>query len=487
MRGPFPDLEGDEDVYSVTEISEAIRQSLETEFPRISVIGEIANFKRHTSGHLYFSLRDERNNLRIVMFRRDAAALRFEPSNGEGVIASGRLSHYGGSGSTQLVARALEPAGRGDMELAFRRLLQQLTDEGLTDPARKRELPEYPARIAVITSRTGAVIRDIIDTLGRRWPLAEIIHIPSAVQGEAAAGQVVRALEAANATADVDAVILARGGGSLEDLWTFNTEPVARAIVASRHPVVTGIGHETDTTIADYVADVRAATPTAAAELVAPVSVRDARRIVGEQTKRLARLVSAVPGRRLGELDLLLRSSAFPALERRLDDAAQRLDRLAERVEGWWNGTRSDADRRLGEHRLVLQAAIERARRRSGERLSIRLERLRGRRPDTGMLRERFSRLVEAARLGVEADIRLRSAALDGKKRTLAGLGPETVIGRGYAVCTDLSGERYVTDVKSLSRGDGIVAYFRDGGARCRVEGTRKGKPWRKSSHSKRS
>ena len=487
MRESFPEVGGDEDVYTVTEVSEAVRQCLETEFPRIAVVGEIANFKRHTSGHLYFSLRDGRNALRIVMFRRNAAALGFEPADGEEVVASGRLSHYGGSGATQLVASGMQRAGRGELELAFRRLLQQLTDEGLTDPARKRPIAKFPSLVAVVTSPTGAVIRDIIGTLKRRWPVAEILHIPADVQGDAAPGSIERAFEALNGIEEIDAVILARGGGSIEDLWTFNTERVARAVVSSVHPVITGIGHETDTTIADMVSDLRAATPTAAAELVAPVPAEDVLRIVDGMTGQIGRLASAFSGRRLRDLELLMRSSSFPALERRLDDAAQRLDRLAERLPSWWRDESGKAGRLLDEHGRVLEAGLERAGRRNGERLAEGLQRLRGRRPEIGAHGEKYRRLVEAARVMVESGIRVRGAELDGMARTLAGLGPEAVVERGYAVCTDASGKRLVTDAASLSRGDDIVAYFRDGGAVCRVGGKRKGRPWRKNSPSRNS
>jgi exodeoxyribonuclease VII large subunit len=265
-----PPPDDSEDIYTVTEISEAITQSLESDFPAVRVIGEIANFKAHTSGHLYFSLRDKSNLLRAVVFRRYVEALPFGPDNGMLVIATGRISHYGGGGQTQIVAYRLTPAGRGGMELEFRSLLKKLMREGLTASERKRGIPPYPARFVVITSETGAVIRDILDTLKRRWPVAEILHIGVAVQGPRAVPTIVKAFERANRLEEIDAVILARGGGSIEDLWAFNSEEVARAVAGSVHPVICGIGHEIDTTIADYVADVRAATPTAAAELAAP-------------------------------------------------------------------------------------------------------------------------------------------------------------------------------------------------------------------------
>ncbi|MBN1884662.1 MAG: exodeoxyribonuclease VII large subunit [Candidatus Krumholzibacteriota bacterium] len=486
MRESVPTIESDDDIYTVTEIADAIRQCLETEFPRIAVVGEIANFKRHSSGHLYLSLRDERNALRVVMFRRYTANLDFEPADGMRVVASGRLSHYGGGGVTQLLALGMERAGRGDMELEFRRLLRQLMDEGLTDPGRKRPIPRFPEEIAVITSPTGAAIRDIVETLRRRWPVAGILHITTDVQGDAAPARIERAFEIANGIDDLDAVILARGGGSVEDLWTFNTETVARAVASSRHPVVTGIGHEIDTTIADYVSDLRAATPTSAAELVAAVPLDDALRLVDVKTERMGRLVADSSTRRLRDLELLMRSSAFPVIRRRLDDAAQALDRSGERLSGWWDTNRTRTERTIRESALLLDGGMERVRGRCKNRLSASLERLRGLPPPIDASREKTARLVESVRLIAGAKLGLRRAAADGAARALAGLGPESVIGRGYALCTDSSGERLVTEAGALKRGDGLIVHFRDGGADCRVEGKRKGRPWRKSRPSRK-
>jgi exodeoxyribonuclease VII large subunit len=330
-----PTEEVSRDLYTVTEISEAVRQHLESEFPRVSVIGEIANLKIHTSGHVYFTLRDSANMIHAVLFRRYAERLRCNPENGMLVISPGRISHFGGSGQTQIIATDVIPAGRGRMELEFRRLLQRLMDEGLTAPERKRPIAPYPYKIGIITSSTGAVISDIMDTIARRWPVAEVIHVPAEVQGPGAAASIVRAFETVDAIEDVDTVILARGGGSVEDLWAFNIEEVARAVAASVHPVITGIGHEIDTTVADHVADVRAATPTAAAELATPL-IEEVHRVIAEMVRRIRNRVGVSLEGNARLVEYLVRSAAFPAIANRMERAELELDNSLEGLSVWW-------------------------------------------------------------------------------------------------------------------------------------------------------
>ena len=258
---------------TVTELNEYIKSKLEGDpnLSRVLVKGEISNFINHyKTGHFYLSLKDEGGVIRAVMFRMNAAKLRFVPENGMKVICEGRVSSYVKDGSVQLYISDMEPDGVGALYIAFEQLKKKLEAEGLFDPRCKKPLPKYPRRIGIITAATGAAIRDMINVSGRRFPLAELVLYPSLVQGDGAPAQLIRGLEVFNSTCPVDVIILGRGGGSLEDLWAFNDEALARAIFASRVPVISAVGHETDFSISDFVADLRAPTPSAAAELAMP-------------------------------------------------------------------------------------------------------------------------------------------------------------------------------------------------------------------------
>ena len=264
------------EIFTVTHLNRTIKFTLSELFPqKIVVEGELSNFKRHGSGHLYFSLKDENSTISAAMWRSSVSKLKFEPDNGMAVIATARLEVYEPQGKYQLIVEKLEPAGIGALELAFRQMAEKLHKEGLFAAEHKKQLPSYPMTIGIVTSGTGAAVRDINQTLGRRWPFARKLLYPVAVQGPDAAGEIAAAIEDINKRNDdlkIDILIVGRGGGSLEDLWPFNEEVVARSIFASKIPIISGVGHEIDTTIADLVADVRAATPTAAAELAVPVA-----------------------------------------------------------------------------------------------------------------------------------------------------------------------------------------------------------------------
>lgn len=267
--------------YTVSAVAEYLKASLESD-PRLAdlmVVGQVSGYRNPSSGHHYFALRDEQSVLRCVMFRGGRGGQFL--SDGSQVICHGRISIYTARGDLQYYVDQVEPDGVGALQKAFEEMRKRLESEGLFESGRKRQLPAMPARIAVITSPTGAVIQDILNVLTRRYPLAEVILIPTAVQGEKAAPEIVRAFQALNALDDIDVAIVARGGGSLEDLWSFNEETVARAIFASNVPVISAIGHETDTTIADLVADVCAPTPSAAAEIVAPATADLAGEVAG--------------------------------------------------------------------------------------------------------------------------------------------------------------------------------------------------------------
>jgi exodeoxyribonuclease VII large subunit len=255
-------------VVTITELTRQIKQSLETSFPQLWVEGEISNFKHHTSGHLYFTLKDEGAQLSAVMWRSRVANLAFQPEDGMKVIARGSITVYPPRGSYQIDVEQIQPVGVGELQIAFERLKKKLAAEGLFDPAHKKPIPEFPDCIGIITSETGAALQDIRSVLTRRHPSVEVVLTSVRVQGAGAAEEIADAIEQMNRFGGIDVLIIGRGGGSLEDLWAFNEEIVARAIYASKIPIVSAVGHEIDFSIADFVADLRAPTPSAAAELV---------------------------------------------------------------------------------------------------------------------------------------------------------------------------------------------------------------------------
>lgn len=313
-------------VYSVSEVTQAIKHLLEGEFPEIWIEGEISNFRPAASGHFYFSLKDSAAQIRVVMFRGSNLGLRFRPENGLSVLCCGRVTVYEPRGDYQVIAEHLEPKGIGAFQLAFDQLKKKLEAEGLFAPERKRKIPFLPRKIGIITSPAGAVIRDMIQILTRRFPGIQILLCPVAVQGNEAAGEIAEALALMNERDDLDLLIVGRGGGSLEDLWAFNEEAVARAIAASRIPVISAVGHETDFTIADFVADLRAPTPSAAAELAVPVQ-EELLLSLQQERRRLRRALE----RRLIEPLLRvdsLREEMVSRTRHRLDIAREGLARL---------------------------------------------------------------------------------------------------------------------------------------------------------------
>ena len=325
---PFPPTRT---VYSVSRLNREVRTLLESGLGTLWVEGEISNLARPASGHWYFSLKDRDAQIRCAMFRQRNVLSRFAPKEGQLVVAFGRVSLYEPRGDYQLLVELMEDAGLGALQRAFDELKARLAAEGLFAPERKRALPSAPRRIGVITSPTGAAIRDIVQVLRRRCPAAEILIYPSAVQGAAAAAALIAAVELAGARGEVDVLILARGGGSIEDLWAFNDERLARAILASPIPIVTGIGHEIDFTIADFVADLRAPTPSAAAQLVAPDAAVWRRRL--EQL--LARFAAAARRALRSEasrLEALTRRLRLSHPGARLQQHSQRLDELEARL-----------------------------------------------------------------------------------------------------------------------------------------------------------
>lgn len=330
-------------VWTVGEITGYIREMFEIDFrlQDIEISGEISNFTRARSGHLYFTLKDESAQIKCVMWRSSADRLRFQPQDGDAVLARGRISVYEAGGVYQLYAERLQPVGRGDLALAFERLKEQLAAEGLFDPAHKLPLPTFPRKIGVVTSADAAALRDILNVLRRRCPLVAVLIAPTLVQGDQAPPQIARALQWLDGRNDIDTIIIARGGGSMEDLWAFNDERVARAIFAAQHPIISGVGHETDFTIADFVADVRAPTPSAAAELAVP-DLAELRPALQAARRRLGALMLGVIEQKRWQLREQQQAMQLYSPRLMLDNNRQRLDGLTNRL-----------DRKMA-HRLAL-------------------------------------------------------------------------------------------------------------------------------------
>jgi len=432
-------------VFAVSELVRAARLTLESRFSDLQVEGEISGLKRSGNGHLYFTLKDAEAQLDCVMYARDAARLRFRPQDGHQVRCRGRLTIYEMRGRFQLAVHAIEPAGAGALALAFEQLKQKLAAEGLFDPERKRPLPFLPRRLGVVTSPQGAVIRDIVRVAHRRFPVP-ILLAPAPVQGEGAAAAIAAALAEIVKVPDVDVVIVARGGGSLEDLWAFNEEILARAIAACPIPVISAVGHETDFTIADFVADLRAPTPSAAAELALPVAVD----LLAELHLVGRRLGRALRGEtRALRLRLERGRAALGDPRRLIDVRRQQLDDCVERAARALHvaSTRRRAELRMLEARLF---RLHPQRRIADQRSTL-----------TGAER----RLVSSA-ASLLAHRRRTLEALAGK---LDALSPLKVLDRGYSLARGPDGQ-LLRSCAGLEQGDDVTVTLRDGDLRTRIQ-----------------
>jgi exodeoxyribonuclease VII large subunit len=422
-------------VYSVSELTSGLRALLETTFGEVWIEGEISNCKVWNTGHMYFTLKDGGAQIKAVMFRTAVRYLRFKPEDGLHVVARGRLSVYEPKGEYQVVCEHMEPHGLGALQLAFEQLKKKLQAEGLFDPARKRPLPALPRRIGIVTSLDGAALRDILKVLWRRAPNASVLIRPARVQGEDAAADVATALRMIAKVPGVDVVIVGRGGGSIEDLWAFNEERVARAIVNCPVPVISAVGHEVDVTIADFVADLRAPTPSAAAEMV--VAAKD------DFCSRIDRLTGRL--RAAAQGDLQRRRHAVHVLSSRRGLAgfpgrlALRGRHAAELTHDVRNAVRASLQGRARTYRSLRQRLEQRD-------LARHLASMRGR------LTGATGRLTGAAgRTRHRADTRFR--ALAGR---LANLSPLAVLGRGYAVCWNADQTAIIRSAASVSPGDRV-------------------------------
>ena len=436
-------------VLTPSQLNTLARDLLEGAFPLVLVEGEIGNLSRPGSGHLYFTLKDARAQVRCALFKPKSQWLKFVPREGLKVVARGRLTLYEARGDYQLVCDSLEEAGEGALRRAFDELKAKLATEGLFDAERKRALPAFVRRLAVITSPSGAVIRDIVSVLRRRFPLVEVDLLPVPVQGEGAAAQVRAMLQRADASGRYDAILLARGGGSLEDLWAFNDEALARAIAASKVPVVSAIGHETDFSLSDFAADLRAPTPSAAAELLVPDAAALSARLQGLHRQLLALQANALRQRMQRADRALLRLQALRP-QARLEALAQRARQAQARLA---NAMQRRLER---EHAALRHAdAILRAThpQRRLQLARARLEWLRGR-----------PQAILAQRLQQDA-LHLRGLA-----RSLHAVSPLATVARGYSILQHADG-RIVRGIGDAAVGDTLHGRLHDGRLRLHVEG----------------
>jgi exodeoxyribonuclease VII large subunit len=443
---------------TVSELTAQVRAAVQTRFASVWVEGEVSNFRAHTSGHWYFTIKDETAQLRATCFRNTNRAIRFRPSDGLQVRARGRLTVYEPRGEYELEVEGLDPVGAGALRVAFEQLRDRLSAEGLFDEATKRPLPLFPRRIGVVTSPNGAAIRDILNVIARRTRTVHVLFAPVRVQGEGAAGEIARAIELLNryhlevceagrADDGLDAIIVGRGGGSAEDLWAFNEEQVARAIRASALPVISAVGHETDSTIADFAADVRAATPSAAAEMVA-AREDELEATVLDLTGDLLRAV------RFRIMDARARvaeaamSPGFDQVRDRLRKSAAVLDETSHRLE------------------TLINRASQRARRRT-EAVARRLLPVRlGAR--VSQARVRFAVLSAARDSAISARVEDGRARLAVAVAALDALSPLAVLKRGYALALD-EGGRLLRDARRVEVGDTLRLRLSTGALRCRV------------------
>ena len=446
MPAPFDDTP--RHVLTPSSLNRLVRDLLGDALPQVWIEGELSNVAKPASGHLYFTLKDSGAQVRCAMFKLKASALRFRPVDGMQVLLRAKVGLYEPRGEFQLVAEYMEPAGEGALQREFEQLKARLDAEGLFAPARKRALPRYARRIGVITSATGAAVRDVLSVLGRRWPLAEVEVLPVPVQGREAPPAIVAMLRKASASERYDVLLLTRGGGSLEDLWAFNDEAVARAIHASAVPVISAVGHEIDFSIADFVADLRAPTPSAAAELLVPDAVAIGRHLQQLQQRMLT------------------------LQQRQLQAQAQRVDHLLARLQTQRPQARLARDR---ERLLHLQHRLGTVLREQGQRRQTRLERLHARL----LARHPRAQLPLLARRLAEQDQRLRRAImhiLERRQTTLRHAGhalhaisPLATLERGYAILFDADGQ-VLRSAQGVAADTRLRARLADGELPLRVD-----------------
>ncbi|MEN1928534.1 exodeoxyribonuclease VII large subunit [Luteimonas sp. MJ250] len=443
----MPTLPND-NVLSPTQLNALARSLLEDAFPVVLVEGELGNFSRPASGHMYFTLKDARAQVRCALFKPKSQWLKFQPRDGLKVLARGRLTLYEARGDYQLILDSLEEAGEGALRRAFDELKAKLQAEGVFDDARKRLLPAYPRRLGLITSPSGAAVRDVLSVLARRFPLVEVDVLPVPVQGDAAAAQIRGMLERAAASGRYDVLVLARGGGSLEDLWAFNDEALARAIASSPVPVISAIGHETDFTLADFAADLRAPTPSVAAELLVPSAVDVRTRVRGLHQRLEALHLQRMRDRMQRADRASLRLQALRP-QARLLALGERQQQALRRLHAAWQARETGLRARLRHAEAVLRAT------RPERRLA--------------MLRERLAMLAPRPQAAIARSLQNDALRLRGIARSLEAVSPLATVARGYAILQHEDG-RVVRGMRDAAPGDHLSARVGDGQLHLRVE-----------------
>lgn len=436
-------------VFSVSELSSAARKLLEDNFPLIWVEGEISNLAQPASGHIYLTLKDPSAQLRCAMFRMNRRLLDFDPENGQQVLVRAKVSLYEARGDFQLIIEHMEEAGDGALRREYEAMKRRLRNEGLFEATHKQSIPELPKQIGVLTSPSGAAIRDILSVLKRRFPSIPVLIYPVPVQGQGAADKIIQAIELANIRQDCDVLLLSRGGGSLEDLWAFNEEPLAHAIFKSRIPVVSAVGHEVDFTIADFVADARAATPSAAAELLSP-----------DRQEWLARLNS-------------LQRRLLGSMQNRLRQTGQRLDWLSRRLQS--------PRQHLAQTRIRINAlqqrqstALQHQLQRRQDKLSALRARLMQQTPEQriAVLHERHGNLQTRLHKAIHQHLKYKIQKLSTLTRSLDAVSPLATLGRGYALVQRTSDGELLRDASKINVGEQIETRLAKGKLLCRVEST---------------
>src|SRR5271166_2336269 len=479
-------LQPERRIFTVSDLTARIRDLLSKNFTDITVQGEISNCRPASSGHIYFTLKDDRAQIRCVFFKNQQRGLKFRPEDGLKVTVRGSIGVYEARGEYQIYVESLEPLGRGALQLAFEQLKKRLEEEGLFDVGRKKPLPMLPSRVGLITSPTGAAVRDVVRILTRRFPNVHLTLYPVRVQGEEAAGEIIEALAYFGSKRAADVILLVRGGGSIEDLWSFNEEKVARAIAACAIPVITGVGHETDFTIADFVADVRASTPSAAAELVVQTRrefdkhVADLRDALGGLIRyRLlesSRRVHELAGRRAFRrpLDLLrqqrqradeMTSRLAQGLRARLEQSRKRFTTAHMRIVSFDFRTKINAmARRVDAHAARMEAALRAKIEQSHKKFNVWQLRILSFdfRAKISALRLRLEKRDAELTVRAERQLRAKTDRLTRLRLQLEERSPLKLLERGYAIATDAAGN-ILKSVEGVNLGDAVTVQLRHG------------------------
>jgi len=453
--------------YTVSELNALVKEVLETSLPaRLSVQGEITGWKQHHSGHCYFSLKDENSVLPCAMWRSNATKLKFRAENGLAVLATGSVDVYVPQGRYNFVVNEMHPAGVGALQLAYEQMVKKLRGEGLFDDAHKQPIPAFPERIGILTSESGAAVHDIADSVHQRWPCTKLYLYPVPVQGDGAAAKIAAAItdiNRRNQRLKLDLLIVGRGGGSLEDLWAFNEEVLARAIFASKIPIISAVGHEVDTTVADFVADARASTPTKAGVVAVP-DMRDVLADLVHQERRLASQARSCLDLSAQHLQTVLASSVFRSPLLPVRNREQHVDELtmdlAEAMRGRLSEGRADLQGlyeqvvRIEPHRLLGRWAVVlgELQNRSGAALQRRVDR-------AGVGLDQWHTRCSAALMALMNGKRMQLAAQEGH---LAGLDPRCVLKRGYSITTNERNGRVVRTADDVAVGDSLMTELAD-------------------------